>query len=223
MTETVSTQALLRLMAWMSPAFPVGAFSYSHGLERAVHDGQVSDQDDLSDWLTDLMTIGSAWNDAVLFAASWRECDDGDNLAELSDLAEAMAGSAERHLETVRQGSAFLKAAKAWPDNLFDRLPSDCPLPVAAGAVAGAHGIPLTASLSAYLHAFLSNQVQAAQRLMPLGQQAGVEILAQLERIVEASARNAAISTLDDLGSATINAEIASLRHETQLSRLFRS
>ncbi len=223
MTETVSTQALLRLMAWMSPAFPVGAFSYSSGLERAVHDGHVSDQEDLSDWLTDLLTIGSVWNDAVLFAASWRECNDGDNLTELSDLAEAMAGSAERHLETVRQGSAFLKAAKAWPDNLFDRLPPDCPLPVVAGAVAGAHGIPLTASLSAYLHAFLSNQVQAAQRLMPLGQQAGVEILARLERIVEASARNAAISTLDDLGSATINAEIASLRHETQLSRLFRS
>lgn len=223
MGSALAPQMLLRLMTWMSPAFPVGAFSYSHGLERAVHDGLVTGRDELEDWLDDLLTIGSAWNDAVLFAESWRQCHDGNALLELAGLGEAMAGSSERHLETMNQGSAFLRAARAWPDPVFGRLPEHCPFPVAAGAVSGAHDLALVAALSAWLHAFAANQVQAALRLMPLGQQDGVEILASLERTIAATARLAAMTSLDDLGSATLLAEIASLNHETQYSRLFRS
>ena len=181
----------------------------------------MSDRQDLAAWLTGLLTIGSARNDAVPFAEGrWRSRNGGD-LTELADLGEAMAGSAKRHPETMRQRAAFQKAARAWPDAVFARLPEDCPLPVAAGALSDAHDIPLAAALPAYLHAFVSNQLQAAQRLMALGQQASVKILASLEDPIGATARHAAGSTLDDPGSATMAAEIASLRHETRYSRLF--
>ena len=126
MTEQPSGTALLRLMAWLSPSFPVGGFAYSHGLERAVHDGLIADRKDLADWLETLVEMGSGWNDAVLFAESWRRAHDGGDLAEVAALAEALAGSGERHLETMLQGAAFLKAASAWPSPVLERLPADC-------------------------------------------------------------------------------------------------
>lgn len=223
MNETASGQKLLRLLTWMSPTFPIGAFAYSHGLERAVHDELIVTRDDLADWLHDLMTRGSAWNDAVLFAQSWNEAQSGADLHELAALAEAMAPSTERHMETMMQGTAFLDAASAWPHDVFARLPKDCAMPVAAGALSGAHGIPLEQALAAYLHAFIANLIQAGLRLMPLGQADGVALLARLEDCVLTTARHASLASLDDLGSATILAEIASLKHETQNSRLFRS
>ncbi len=223
MTDALATPVLLRLMAWLSPSFPVGAFAYSHGLERAIHDAQVSDDASLRAWLTDLLTFGSAWNDAVLFAESWRQAGDAAALQQTAELAEALAGSAERLLETTRQGSAFLEAARAWPHPVNNQMPQACPLPVAVGAVAGSHGIALEPALAAFLQAFVTNQIQAALRLMPLGQQRGVEMLAALESVVGATARRAAQSGIDDLGGATLGAEIAALRHETQTSRLFRS
>ena len=221
MADQIETRALLKLMSWMSPAFPVGAFAYSHGLERAVHDGWVTNKEELVDWLSDILTAGSAWNDAVLFVQASQA--DPSELADLADLAEAMAGASERHLETMRQGSAFIEAARAWPHRVVDTLPSECPMPVAAGSLSGAHKVPVEAAVSAYLHAFLSNLVQASLRLMALSQQDGAEIIAELEPQIASTAARAAKSTLDDLGGMTFRAEIAALNHESQPSRLFRS
>ena len=222
-TEPLSSRSLLRLMSWLSPSFPVGAFSYSHGLEYAVHDGRVADADSLEDWLRDLLELGSAWNDAVLVAESWRRAKVRGNLDDLRALGEALAGSGERHLETMRQGAAFLDAAAAWPDPIHADLGSDCPLPVAVGALAGAHGVALEATITAYLHAFTANLIQAALRLTSIGQKQGVEVLSALEPVVAQTGKRAASATLDDLGSATFLAEIATMNHETQHSRLFRS
>ena len=208
-------------MAWLSPAFPVGSFSYSHGLEAAVERGLVSDAGSLRGWICDLLQHGSAWNDAVLLAEAHRAVDGGE-LAEVAELAEALAGTRERHMETMLQGAAFLKAASAWPQAM-PSLPAECPYPVAVGAVAGAHGIPLASTLTAYVHAFASNQIQAAIRLSVLGQSEATTTLAALEPVVEDLAARAAQSSLDDLGSASMIAEIAAMQHETQYSRLFRS
>jgi urease accessory protein len=222
-TTTDSTSALLRLMAWLSPAFPVGSFSYSLGLERAVHDGQVSDAATLKDWLDAVLRYGSGWNDAVLLAASWREATEERLPSEVAELAEALAGSSERHRETMLQGAAFLSAARAWPHSLVEQLPVDCAYPVSVGAVAGAHGVALQATLAAFLQAFISNQLQAAIRLSVIGQNDAVRLIASFEPEVTEIAEKAAHSTLDDLGSATFVAEIASMKHETQYSRLFRT
>ncbi|RCS24941.1 urease accessory protein UreF [Phyllobacterium salinisoli] len=224
MTEATSGQALIRLLTWLSPAFPVGAFSYSHGLERAIHDGLICNRETLAEWLTDLLRHGSGWNDAVLFAESFRQAlaDDGAP-DEVAGLAEALAGSCERHMETMLQGSAFLKAAAAWPNPILQQLTGDVAYPVAVGAVAGAHGVGLEAALAAYLHAFASNLIQGAVRLVPLGQSDGVATLATLEPTILELAAHAAGSTLDDLGSAAILSDIMAMQHETQYSRVFRS
>jgi urease accessory protein len=215
-----ASQSLIRLMTWLSPAFPVGGFAYSGGLERAVHDGLVADADGLNIWLQTLMTSGAWWNDAVLLAEAWRS---HDNLAEVCELAEALAGSAERHLEIITQGEAFAAAAGAWPDTVLDRLGDRPPYAVAVGAVAAAHGVALEQAIAAFLHALASQAVSAAIRLSVLGQKQGVAVLAGLEAIILQASANAARSTLDDLGSATVIADITAIRHETQYSRLFRS
>ena len=222
MTDMPGQIALLRLMAWLSPAFPVGSFSYSHGLEMAAHNDLVDDQETLRAWISDLLRHGSAWNDAVLFAEAHRLAAVSADLTTLCERADAMAGSQERHMETMLQGAAFLKAAAAWPHHALE-LPPDCAYPIAVGAVAGAHGVTLDPALAAFLHAFVSNQIQAAIRLGIIGQSDAVATLCALEALVETVAARAGGSTLDNLGSCTILAEIASMQHETQYSRLFRS
>jgi len=228
-TTTITTMtergnaSLLRLMAWLSPAFPVGGFSYSHGLERAVHDNLIASRDALAAWLTALAEIGSGWNDAVLFAESWRRAAADGDLGEVAALAEALAGSRERHMETMLQGQAFLAAAAAWPHPVFERLPAECPYCVAVGAISGAHGVALEDALAAWLQAFCTNLVQAAIRLGVIGQSAATGIIAGFEPIALSVGARAAESTLDDLGSAALTSDIMAMRHETQHSRLFRS
>ncbi|WP_296068503.1 urease accessory protein UreF [uncultured Agrobacterium sp.] len=215
--------ALLRLMAWMSPAFPVGGFSYSGGLEKAVEDGRVRNATELSGWVETLLLHGSLWNDAVFLAEAWRCSQDALALSETADLGRALAGSAERYRETVLLGDAFVSAAGAWPHEVLELLPQDVPYPVAVGAVAAGHGVPLRETLAAFLHAGVSQIVSAGIRLGVAGQKDGVAILAASEVAIAEMAARAVQSTLDDLGSATIIADTAAMRHETQGTRLFRS
>lgn len=223
MIDQPSNIALLRLMAWLSPAFPVGGFSYSHGLERAVHDGLITDAKTLADWLETLVEMGSGWNDAVLFAESWRRARNDGDLDEIAALAEALAGSRERHTETMLQGAAFLKAAAAWPNSVLERLPAECAYCVAVGAIAGGNGIALQDAQSAFLQAFFSNLVQAAIRLGVVGQSGATALLAGFEPLALSTADRAARSTLDDLGGCALVSDVMAMKHETQYSRLFRS
>jgi urease accessory protein len=221
--QGLDTHALLRLMAWLSPAFPVGGFAWSGGLERAVADRMVTSASDLTSWLETILLHGSLWNDAVLFSSAFEAVDQRDALKDLSELGLALAGSAERHAETLSLGQAFVTAAIAWPHAVLQLLPKQVPFPVAVGAISAAHGVPKTSAIAAYLHAAVSQSVSAGIRLGVCGQAHGVGILAGLESLVREVAEKAQGATLDDLGGAAVQAEIASLRHETQHSRLFRS
>ncbi|PZM14007.1 urease accessory protein UreF [Rhizobium tubonense] len=223
MSEDRDLQALLRLMAWLSPAFPIGSFAYSGGLERAVHDGLVTNAADLSDWIAAIVQHGAVWNDAVLLVEAHRAAGDTKRLGDAAELAEALAGSRERHQETMLLGEAFLSAASAWPHEVFSRLSAKTAYPVAVGAVAGAHGVAPDKAVAAFLHSLASQSISAGIRLGVSGQKDGVAILASLEVLIAAVAAKAALSSLDDLGSAAIQADIAALRHETQGTRLFRS
>jgi urease accessory protein len=224
MSDALAAVALIRLQNWLSPSFPVGSFSYSHGLESAVDAGLANDEASLKDWLFALVSFGSGWNDAVLFAEAWRRaCPEGD-LGELAELGVALAGSLERHTEMTLQGAAFISAARnGWPHPVLERLSEPCPYAVAVGALAGAHGLPLEPALAAFLQAFVANLTQAAIRLGVTGQNGAVTIVASLESVVIDTARCAAASGPDDLGSATVLSEIMSMRHETHYSRLFRT
>lgn len=225
MAETSAPRALLRLLSWLSPAFPVGAFAYSHGVEHAIHSSLIKDRRSLQDWLSDILAQGSGWNDALLFTESHRlSCSASYNgLARLSELAEAMAGCAERHQETMLQGDAFVAAARAWPHEIFEQLPDRIASPVAVGAITAAHGIVCEAGLTAYLHAFLSNLIQGAIRLVPLGQSDGLAVLAAIEEEILLCSRKALAASLDDLGGCAVISDIMAIRHETQYSRVFRS
>ena len=228
--DALQAAALYRLMAWLSPSYPVGAFSYSGGLEWAVEAGDVRDVETLRRWLTVVIRQGAASCDAVFLrhAHDAVVAADDAGLRAVAELAAAWAPSKERHLETVAQGSAFLAATRAaWPCATLDRLTAvwDGPLayPVAVGVAAAGHSIPLAPALNAYLHAVVANLVSAGIKLVPLGQTDGQRLLAAQEPLVAACAERALATSLDDLAGATFRADLAGMRHETQYTRLFRS
>jgi urease accessory protein len=220
--------ALLPLMVWLSPSFPIGSFAYSQGLEWAVEAGDVRDARSLGGWLVDCLTFGAPRADAILFAESFRnaEAEDWPALAETNELAIALANSAERRLETTGQGAAFVAAARAaWDCAPLRALAEEerAAYPVAVAAAAAGHGLPIGASLQAIVLAQVAAAVSAAVRLGPIGQTDGQKIQATLIPRIRALAREAAGSTLADLGACAFRADIAAMRHETQYSRLFRS
>ena len=223
-----SERALLPLMLWLSPAFPVGSFAYSRGLEWAVEEGSVHDARSLGGWLVDCLAFGAPRADAILFSAGFRAALPGDwaALAETNALAVALANTAERRLETTAQGTAFVAAARgAFDCEPLQKLAQEerVAYPVAVAAAAAGHDLPLEASLQAFILAEVAAAVSAVVRLGPIGQTDAQKILAALLPRIRALAREAAGSTLADLGACAFRADIASMRHETQYSRLFRS
>jgi len=229
MTDGPDASALYRLMAWLSPAYPVGAFSYSGGIEWAVESGDITDAETLKRWLAVIMKEGGGFCDAVFFIHAHRAATSDDQaLREVAELAAAFAPSKERHLETTAQGSAFVEATRAaWPCAALDTLAQvwDGPVayPVAVGVAAAGHGVALAPALSAYLHAVTANLISAGVRLIPLGQTDGQRLLAAFEPIVATATTRALATPLDQIGGAAFRADIASMRHETQYTRLFRS
>ena len=229
-TDAIAPSALYRLMAWLSPAFPVGAFSYSGGIEWAVEAGDVTDAASLQRWLAVVLGDGGGYCDAVIFVHAHRAIADEDDalLHAVAELAAALSPSKERHLETTSQGRAFVDAARAaWWCAALDRLASrwDGPIayPVAVAVTAAGHGVPLAPALHAFLHAVAANLISAGVRLIPLGQTDGQRVLAALEPAIAAAAERAMATPLDDIGGAAMRADLAGMRHETQYTRLFRS
>jgi urease accessory protein len=226
----LTNAALYRLMAWLSPAYPVGAFSYSSGIEWAVEAGDIRDAHTLRQWLAAMLADGGGFCDAVFFVHAHRAATAVDDaaLCAVAELAAAFVPSRERFLETTAQGRAFLEATDvAWPCAALTRFVSvwrgPAALPVAAGVACAGHGIPCATAAPAFLHALAANWISAGVRLIPLGQTDGQRVLAALERDVAAAAARAATMPLEEVGSATFRADIAGMRHETQYTRLFRS
>lgn len=218
---------LLRLLAWLSPAFPTGAFAYSHGLEAAVEAGHVGDAGTLHDFVATVLGHGAGRSDAILLARAWRDPDDEHLLA----LAAALRPTAELAAEQAAQGSAALRTLRAaWPAPALDRLAAraarlgvEPPLALVQGVAGRAHGLPLRPLLEGALHALASHLVSAGLRLIRLGQTDGQRVLAALEPLILAGAGAAEAADPDDLGGCAVMIEILSARHETQYTRLFRS
>jgi urease accessory protein len=221
-------------MTWLSPAFPVGAYSYSHGIEAAVEAGLVRDCASLTDWIEAILAHGSGRTDAVFVAAAMRAAEKGEPAAldGVAERAAAYRATAELALESAAQGTAFLQAVRsAWPHPLLDTLAarltnSSGPIlayPVAVGAAAAVSGVPEDLAVAAYLQAVSSNLVSAGLRLIPLGQTDGLKVLASVEPVIHAVAQEALKMTMDEIGSATLMVDWTSMRHETQYARLFRS
>lgn len=225
--------ALLRLQSWLSPAFPSGSYSYSHGLEWAVEAGSIDDRETLIDWLEADLRYGSGRNEAIFFVEAWRAAvqDDRTKLFEIAELAGAFRGTSEFALESSQQGAGCLSTLRrVWPDDLLDRLSeflSEQHVPPALAVVHGVasakEGVPANLALAAFLQSYVTNLVTAGVRLIPLGQTDGQRAIAALEQAVLATTEEALGATIDDLGSAAFMVDLASMRHETQYTRLFRS
>ena len=227
----MASDPLYRLLAWLSPAYPIGAFSYSHGVETAVEEGLIRDRTSLVGWLDSVLRRGTGAVDGALFAAGWRAAGEADWPAfdAIAERAAAWRGTSEMALESRQQGGSFLSITRtAWPHAALDeahrRLDGELALPVAVALAAAAHGIALEQALAGYLHAFTANLISAALRAVPLGQTDGQIALAALEASVDETTRAAiAVDSLDEVGTATPLLDWCSLRHETQYTRLFRS
>lgn len=222
-SDRLSDDGFLKLLTWLSPAFPTGGFAYSHGIEWAVETGDAKSTAGIVAWICDILEEGSGRTDAILLRHAHRAAADGAALADIAALAAALPGCRERHLETTAQGNAFLLAAGAWPHPVLAQLTGDIAYPAAVGAVAASHGIAEDRATLGFLHTFAANLVSAAVRIIPLGQQAGLRILAALEPVLVAVCDSSRDLTLDDIGSSAIRADLAAMHHETQYTRLFRT
>jgi urease accessory protein len=218
----VSTD-LQRLLTWMSPAFPVGAFAWSAGLETAIDRGKVTDRKTAQDWITGLLHHGGLKTDAILLAHAHARHADAAALSDLADLCLALSAAPERHAETNTTGNAFALASAAWPTEEPLSLPDPCPYPIAVGAITGAHDIDRRDTLIAFLTSTVHNQVSVAVRLVPIGQNDGLAIMAALEPAIAQMADLCLHAALDDIGSLAYGADIAQMQHETQTTRIFRS
>ena len=236
MIETASQlvpPALLRLQSWLSPAFPNGAYSYSHGLEWAVEAGYVDNRRSLVDWLEADLCYGTGRNEAIFFIEAYGCAMDDDSvrLGEIAELAAVSRATPEFALESSQQAAACLTTLRhVWPDRILDLLSEILTAseiqPVVAivvGARAAKEAIPLAITLPAFLHSYVANLVTAGVRLIPLGQTDGQLAIAELERAVLSVCSQLRGATLDDLGSAALMVDFASITHETQYTRLFRS
>ncbi|HEX3836244.1 MAG TPA: urease accessory UreF family protein [Steroidobacteraceae bacterium] len=235
-SQSITTQ--FQLLAWCSPAYPTGAFSYSHGMEWAVERGTVTTRADLLDFIGAVLERGGGWVDAVLFAHAWRAAQQPlllwnrsarAQLLELAQLAAAFRATSETALESCQQGTAFLDVTlNAWPHPRLAQFASDmrgrriaqC---VAVAVTCAAHDVALTPALHAFVQVLAANLVSAGARLIPLGQTDAQIAVARLAPVVAATAQRALVADLDDLGTSAPTLELCSMRHETQYTRLFRS
>ena len=229
-TDRLEAAALYRLMTWLSPAYPVGAFSYSSGIEWAVESGDIGDAETLRCWIEAMLSAGAGMSDGIFFSHAYRALKCGDDAAviEVAELAAALVPTRERFHETTAMGRAFLEVTQAaWPCSALIKLqqlwigPVAYPIAVAAGCAG--HDIPLDPALYAFLTALSSNWISAGVRLIPLGHTDGQRVLKGLEGAVTAVAERALMAPLDEVGGAVFRADVASARHEAQYTRLFRS
>lgn len=219
-----------KLFIWLSPAFPVGAFAFSHGLERAVEDGLVAGRDSLEPWIEGLVDFGSLRNDLILLSVAWKSCitDDMTGLGTIVELGSALQPAMERSNESHTQGTSFLKTiAEAWPSHRLDRflqeVPAKVAYPVAVGIAAAAHELPLAGTSRIYATQFVGNLLSAAIRLGVIGQTDAQRIHAALLEPIAGRVSWTCEAGIEDIGGACWIADIAAARHETQHTRLFRS
>jgi urease accessory protein len=225
--------ALLRQQSWLSPAFPIGSYSYSHGTEWAVEAGHVHNRETLVDWLEADLRYGSVRNEAIFFIEAWRCAVDDDRakLFDISELAAAFRGTSEFALEASQQGTACLNTLRhVWPHPLLDWLSETIQQhhikavqAVVLAVGAAKQCMPTSLALPAFLQSYIANLVTAGIRLIPLGQTDGQFVIAGLEQAILAASAQAENATIQDLGSAGFMVDLASMAHETQYTRLFRS
>jgi urease accessory protein len=231
--NTLSNTALLNLMTLLSPSFPVGGYVYSHGIEYAVEDGRITNEQDLCVWINAALRHGTGRIDGILFKSAWAAVTENKfiDLKWVIERSDVMRGTKEMGLESQSQGKAFLDTtAQVWDLEKLDQvmevvggMEHQPTYPVAVAIVSAASDIPFQASLLAYFHAFSANLVSAGIRLVPLGQVAGQRCMEELKLSIDDMLEATILGKIENLGTAAPIIDWASMQHETQYTRLFRS
>lgn len=217
-TEAFHDGTILTLTQWFSPAYPVGAFAYSHGMEWSIDSGAVTDTASAQDWITAALRDGAGWNDALFLAAAFR-ADTPEALQDVDATCRAFAASRERAQEADLMGRAFGQVtADLWGGDLRGLA-----YPVAIGAAARTADLPLALTTQMYLQGFVANLAAVAMRLVPLGQTDGQRIIRDLTPVCTELADAAQDASLDNLSATAFGTDIAAMKHETQYSRIFRT
>ena len=212
---TPTDSKLITVMQWLSPAFPIGGFAYSHGLEWAINKGYVSNREELQKWISDLLEYGSLKNDAILIKLVLK----GSDPKEINEIAIALCPANERLSETQLQGGAFCKIMReVWSLEI-----DDLTLPIALALAAKNESIDQNLVVPAYLHSFCSNLISVAMRLIPIGQTDGQKTLRELSPLISDSVRAVAKSDKDDLGSACFLSDVSAMQHEYLQPRVFKT
>ena len=212
---TPTDSKLITVMQWLSPAFPIGGFAYSHGLEWAINKGYVSNREELQKWVSDLLEYGSLKNDAILIKLVLK----GSDPKEINEIAIALCPANERLSETQLQGGAFCKIMReVWSLEI-----DDLTLPIALALAAKNESIDQNLVVPAYLHSFCSNLISVAIRLIPIGQTDGQKTLRELSPLISDSVRAVAKSDKDDLGSACFLSDVSAMQHEYLQPRVFKT
>ena len=211
---TINHHDVMILQNWFSAVFPIGAFSYSHGLEMAIQDGRIIDQDSLYDWISSLLSHGTGRNDAIMIKSAH------EGLPELNELCLALSASKERYLETTELGNAFCRVFNAsYDSNLVEGLA----YPVAVGMASRTLGLNVKLTIQSYLQAFASNLISVGIRTIPIGQQSGQDCLLRLYPVIEGVATASISATLDDIGGAVFHGDLMAMKHENIIPRIYRS
>ena len=205
---------MIFLQAWFSPAFPIGAYSYSHGLETAIQGGLINDEVSLQSWVSTLLLDGSGRNDGLFIKAAY----EGEE--EANTLCLSLCPSKERWQETTELGQAFCRAVN---NSYHTNLPDGLAYPVAVGQAARTIGLDLGLTIQSYLQAFAANLISVGVRAIPIGQHAGQDCLVGLCPVIEEGAAEAAETTLDEVGSAAMLSDLMAMKHEQSVPRIYRT
>lgn len=224
---TTADRRLARLLQLASPALPVGAFSYSQGLEAACEAGLVRDAASARAWIEDVLRGSVARMEAPVFlrlCAAWAAGDAGA-VARWNDTFLASRESAELRAETAQMGYSLRRLLVELGEAGAEALEAqeEIAFPTAFAFAVARWGIDPEQALVAYLWAWLENQAMAALKAVPLGQTDGQRLLLALGDELDGVAQAAATLADDELGNFMPRLALLSSRHETQYSRLFRS
>ena len=206
-------ESLQILQTWFSPLFPVGSFSYSHGLEAMINDNLIKSKEDILEYLKCILKYGSGKNDIILIKYAYQ----GE---EINDLALSLCPTKERKIESIEMGNAFRKVLE---DSWNYKIQENTAYPVSVGKAAKYFKIPLNLTIISYLQSFASNLINVCIKHIPIGQKVGQDCIIQMYDLIREIENESKNLELEDLGGVCFNSDIYSIKHENLKTRIYKT
>ena len=201
------------LHTWFSPSFPIGSYSFSHGLESMIENKLIKDKQEINDYIKSILYHGTCKNEIILIKFAYKGL-------ELNDFALSLCSSKERKIETLAMGNNFRKILK---DSWQYELPENTAYPVAIGIAANFFKLPLKLTVISFLQSFISNLINICVKHIPIGQKIGQDCLINSFALIREVVKKNESCTLDDIGGICFNSDIHSIKHENLKTRIYKT